>query len=137
MVHMKLTAKSPDKHSQQVRETNRDCFVSEHVIRKFLYIQPLIRALMNHCFIWNRSVSGLSLCKQPFKSYNLSRGMHKEKKLMIGNMQLQTALYNLCVSSTKLKQTMKGSLCYSKSIYIHLRLNRSILQELWIFFACN
>ena len=41
---------------------------------------------------------------------------------------------NLCVSSTKLKRTMKGSLCYSESIY--LKLKKSILQELWIFFAC-
>ena len=42
-----------------------------------------------------------------------------------------------CVSSTKLKQTMKGSLRYSESIYVHFRLNKAImLQELWIFFAC-
>ena len=34
----------PDKHSQQVRETNRDSFIKEHVIGKLLYIQPLIRA---------------------------------------------------------------------------------------------
>ena len=43
---------------------------------------------------------------------------------------------SLCVSSTKLKQLMKGSLCYSESIYVQFRLNKSILQELWIFFAC-
>ena len=43
---------------------------------------------------------------------------------------------SLCVSSTKLRQTMKGSLCYSESIYVEFRLNKSILQELWIFFAC-
>ena len=43
---------------------------------------------------------------------------------------------NPCVSLTKLKQTMKGSLCYSESNYVHFRLNKSILQELWIFFVC-
>ena len=32
--------KSPEKHSQQVRETYRDCFISEYVIGKVLYIQP-------------------------------------------------------------------------------------------------
>ena len=41
--HTKLTVKSPEKHSQQVRETYRDCFISEYVIGKVLYIQPLIR----------------------------------------------------------------------------------------------
>ena len=45
MVQTKLTAKSPNKHSQQqVRETNRDCSINKHVIGKVLYIQPLIRA---------------------------------------------------------------------------------------------
>ena len=34
----------PGKHSQQVIETYRDCFINEHVIGKILYIQPLIRA---------------------------------------------------------------------------------------------
>ena len=33
-----------EKHSQQVRETYRDCFINEYVIGKLLYIQPLIRA---------------------------------------------------------------------------------------------
>ena len=31
---------------------------------------------------------------------------------------------------------MKSSLHYSESIYAHFRLNKAILQELWIFFAC-
>ena len=31
---------------------------------------------------------------------------------------------------------MKGSLCYSESIYVHFKLSESILQELQIFFAC-
>ena len=31
---------------------------------------------------------------------------------------------------------MKGSLRYSESIYVHFRLNKAILQEFWIFFAC-
>ena len=43
---------------------------------------------------------------------------------------------NPCISSAKLKQTMKGSLCYNESIYVHFRLIKSILQELQIFFAC-
>ena len=38
---------------------------------------------------------------------------------------------SLCVSFTKLRQTMKGSLCYSELIYVQFRLNKSILQELW------
>ena len=61
MLHTKLTVKSPEKHSQQVRETYRDCFISKHVIGKVLYIQPLIRAKMNRCSIWNRSGFVLSL----------------------------------------------------------------------------
>ena len=61
--------KSPKKHSQQVRETYRD--INEHMIGKVLYTQPLIRALMNLCSIWNRSVSVLSLQLQPIKSYDL------------------------------------------------------------------
>ena len=51
--------KSLEKHSQQVRETYYD--INEHMIGKVPYTQPLIRALMNHCSIWNRSVSVLSL----------------------------------------------------------------------------
>ena len=78
---------------------------------------------MNRCSIWDRLVSVLSLCKQPFKSYDLlSRVMHEERKPVIGNMQL-----DLCVSSTKLKQTMKGLLCCSESTYVHCRLSKSIL----------
>ena len=33
---------------------------------------------------------------------------------------------NPCVSSTKVKQIMKGSLCYSESIYVHFKLSESI-----------
>ena len=44
MVHTKLTIKSPEKHSPQVREAYRDCFINERVVVKVLYIQPLIRA---------------------------------------------------------------------------------------------
>ena len=40
-----------------------------------------------------------------------------------------------CISSTELKQIMKGSPCYSESIYVHFSLNKSIWKELWIFFA--
>ena len=43
---------------------------------------------------------------------------------------------NPCVSSTELKQIMIVSPCYSESIYVHFSLNKSILKELWIFFAC-
>ena len=39
------------------------------------------------------------------------------------------------VTSTKVKQIMKGALCYSESIYVYFKLSESILQELWIFFA--
>ena len=31
---------------------------------------------------------------------------------------------------------MKGTLSYSESIYVQFRLNKCILQELWILFAC-
>ena len=51
--------KNLEKHSQQVRETYRD--INKHMIGKVLYTQPLIRALMKRCSIWNRSVSVLSL----------------------------------------------------------------------------
>ena len=48
---------------------------------------------MNRCSIWNRSIFVWSLWLQPFKSYDFSsRVMHEEKKMVIGNMQLQTAL---------------------------------------------
>ena len=44
MVHTKLTIKSPEKHSQQIREAYRDCFINEYVIAKVLHIESLIRA---------------------------------------------------------------------------------------------
>ena len=44
MVHTKLTIKILEKHSQQIREAYRDCFINEHVVAKVLHIQPLIRA---------------------------------------------------------------------------------------------
>ena len=40
-----------------------------------------------------------------------------------------------CVSSMKLKQSIKDSLCYSESICVHFRPNKPTLQELWTF-AC-
>ena len=69
MVDTKVTVKSLENHSQQVRETYRYCFINEHVVGKVLYIQPLIRAEMNHWSIWNRLVFVLNLCQQAFKSY--------------------------------------------------------------------
>ena len=53
---------------------------------------------MNRCSIWYRLVFVLNLCLQAFKSYGLLfRGMHEERKMMVGDMQLQTALYkSLC-----------------------------------------
>ena len=48
---------------------------------------------MNRCPIWNRLVSVLSLWLQLFKSYDPFSGvMHEERKMVIGKMQLQTAL---------------------------------------------
>ena len=42
--------------------------------------------------MWNRLVSVLSLWLQPFKSYDpFSRVMPEERKMAIGNIQLQTA----------------------------------------------
>ena len=36
--HEADSEKSPEKHSQQVRETHRNCFINQHVIGKVLYI---------------------------------------------------------------------------------------------------
>ena len=48
---------------------------------------------MNRCSIWNRLVSVLSLWLEPFKSYDAFSGvMYEEWRMVIGNMQLQTAL---------------------------------------------
>ena len=44
VAHKADCEKPGEKHSQQIRETYRDCFINEHVIGKVLYIQPLIRA---------------------------------------------------------------------------------------------
>ena len=38
-----------------------------------------------------------------------------------------------CVSSMKLKRSIKNSLFYSESICVHFKWNKHILQELWIF----
>ena len=48
---------------------------------------------MNRCSIWNRLVFVLNLCEQALKSYGiLSRVMHEEREMVVGDMQLQTAL---------------------------------------------
>ena len=48
---------------------------------------------MNRCSIWNRLVFVLNLCQQAFKSYDLLlRVMHEERKMVVADMQLQTAL---------------------------------------------
>ena len=48
---------------------------------------------MNHCSIWNRLVFVLNLCLQALKGYGLLyRVMHEERKMMVGDMQLQTDL---------------------------------------------
>ena len=89
---------------------------------------------MNRCSIWYRLVFVLNLCLQAFKSYGLLfRGMHEKRKMMVGDMQLQTAYKSPCVSSMKLKRRIKDSLCYSESIYVHFRPNKPTLQELWTF----
>ena len=90
---------------------------------------------MNRCSIWNKLVFALNLCLQVIKRYGLlSRVMHEERKKMVGNMQLQS-YKSPCVSSMKLKRSIKDSLCYSESIYVHFRPNKPTLQELWSF-AC-
>ena len=60
----------------------------------------------------------------------------KKGKWLPAISNYKQAYKNLCISSTKCKQTGKGSLCYSKSIYVHFRPNKSMLQELWILFTC-
>ena len=48
---------------------------------------------MNRCSMWNILVSVLSLWLQPFKRYDhFSTVMREERKMAIGNIQLQTAL---------------------------------------------
>ena len=102
----------------------------------YSYIPPLIRAEMNRCSMWNRSVSVLSLWLQPFKSYDPFPESYVKKGKWRSEIYSYKQLYkNPCVSSTKVKQTMKGILCYSESIYVHFKLSESLLQELWIFFA--
>ena len=59
MVHTKLTAKIPDKHSQQARETNHDCFINEHVLGKYYTFNHLLE--LESLSIGNRPVSVLSL----------------------------------------------------------------------------
>ena len=86
---------------------------------------------MNRCSMWNRSVSVLSLWLQPFKSYDLfSRVMCEERKWRSEIYNYKQLYKNPCVSSTKVKQTMKGALCYSESIYVYFKLSESILQKL-------
>ena len=91
---------------------------------------------MNHCSIWYRLVFVLNLCLQAFKSYGLLfRGMHEERKMMVGDSNYKQPYKSPCVSSMKLKRRIKDSLCYSESIYVHFRPNKPTLQELWTF-AC-
>ena len=49
MVHKKVATKGLD--SQQIREAYLCYFINKHVIGKILYIQPLIKGLMNRCSI--------------------------------------------------------------------------------------
>ena len=60
----------------------------------------------------------------------------KKGKWLPAISNYKQAYKNLCISSTKCKQTGKGSLCYSKLIYVHFRPNKSMLQELRILFTC-
>ena len=91
---------------------------------------------MNRCSIWNRLVFVLNLCLKAFKSYGLLfRDIREERKMIVCDMQLKTAYKSPCVSSMKLKRSIKDSLCYSESIYVHFRPSKPISQELWIF-AC-
>ena len=79
---------------------------------------------MNCCFIWNRLVFVLNLCHLAFKSYGLlSRGMHEEKETVI-ICNYKQPHKSICVSSMKLKQSIKDSTCYSESIYVHFRPNK-------------
>ena len=56
---------------------------------------------MNRCSIWNRLVFVLNLYQQAFKSYGLlSRVLHKERIMMVGNMQLLTAFQKLLCKAT-------------------------------------
>ena len=107
------------------------------MVGKVLYIKPRIRAKMNRCSIWNRLVFVLNLCLQALRSYGLlSKVMHEERKKMVGNMHDYKQSYKCpCASSMKLKRSIKDSICYSESIYVHFRPNKPTLQELWTF-AC-
>ena len=88
---------------------------------------------MNRCSMWNRPVSVLSLCKQPFKSYDLlSKAMQEERRMAIGKCNYKQLYKDPCVSSIKLKQTMKGLLCYSKLIYVILSYTTGIVDLLCV-----
>ena len=48
---------------------------------------------MNRCSIWNTLAFVLNLYQLAFKSYGLIfRVTHEERKMVVGDMQLQTAL---------------------------------------------
>ena len=86
---------------------------------------------MNRCPIWNRLVFVLNLCLKAFKSYGLLfRVIREERKMIVCDMQLKTAYKSPCVSSMKLKRSIKDSLCYSESICVHFRPSKPISQEL-------
>ena len=91
---------------------------------------------MNRCSIWNRLVFVLNLCLKAFKSYGLLfRDIREERKMIVCDMQIKTTYKSPCVSSMKLKRSIKDSLCYSESICIHFKPSKPTSQELWIF-AC-
>ena len=135
MVHTKLTVKSPQKHSQQVRETYCNCFIKEHGkyytfnhLLKLKWITVLYE--IDRFLFW---VCGYSYSKimTLFPESCMKKG--KWWSVVSNYKQLYK---NPCVTSTQLKQIVNGSLCYSETIYIHFSPNKSILKELWMFFAC-
>ena len=73
---------------------------------------------MNWHSIWNRLVFVLNRCQQTFKSYGLlSRVMHEKRKWRLAIYNYKQPHTNPSVSSMKLKQRIKDSLCYTESIY--------------------
>ena len=63
---------------------------------------------MNRCSIWYRLVFVLNLCLKAFKSYGLLfRDIREERKMIVCDMQLKTAYKSPCVSSMKLKRSIK------------------------------
>ena len=82
---------------------------------------------MNRCSIWNRLVYVLSLWQQSFKNYDLSSTvMYEERKMVIGNMQLQTVLLRSLCFFYKSQTNYEIFTMLQQIDLCHFRLNKYI-----------